>query len=469
MKKIFSDKRFKYGTYSTVITIVVIILLVLVNLVVGEFDKSFDLTADKEFALSEETKQVLDEVNEPITLYTTFQTSNNDSVIGRVSQIIEQYRQSCSDISVENMDLYLHPDFAKKYSTESKSLTNNSIVIESGDKYRVINYSDYYDESTGKLNVESSITSAIRFVNEEASPTVYFVTGHDEFDPSYATTLTDQLGLANYTVDTVNLLNAPIPADCATLVITPVSRDYSEEEATRVTDYLANDGRALVLLGGIDTTACPNLLSIISAYGYTLEEGYIFEGDESNYMTYPYAILPEMSDNDINTQLTGRGYRVLTMASQALKTTDLKKKGIEVNKLLTTSRKAFIKSADSTVAAKESGDKSGPFDIAVSVEDKSYTDKAHSTKLIIMSASAYFISPQTDSMVNNANSTFAVNAINWLNDSEDSFYVPAKNITADQIVVDAASATQIKTICFAVLPGIIFVIGFVVWLIRRNM
>lgn len=49
MKKIFNDKRFKYGTYSTVITLVILAILVAVNLVAGEFDYKIDLSEDSVF------------------------------------------------------------------------------------------------------------------------------------------------------------------------------------------------------------------------------------------------------------------------------------------------------------------------------------------------------------------------------------------------------------------------------------
>ena len=54
MKKIFNDKRFKYGTYSTVITLVILAILVAVNLVAGEFDYKIDLSEDSVFSLSDE-------------------------------------------------------------------------------------------------------------------------------------------------------------------------------------------------------------------------------------------------------------------------------------------------------------------------------------------------------------------------------------------------------------------------------
>ena len=78
MKKIFNDKRFKYGTYSTVITLVILAILVAVNLVAGEFDYKIDLSEDSVFSLSDETKQLLDETDEEINIYTLFSTRDSD-------------------------------------------------------------------------------------------------------------------------------------------------------------------------------------------------------------------------------------------------------------------------------------------------------------------------------------------------------------------------------------------------------
>lgn len=42
------------------------------------------------------------------------------------------------------------------------------------------------------------------------------------------------MSLANYSVKTINLLEDNIPTDCAVLMITPCSRDYSDVEAQKV-------------------------------------------------------------------------------------------------------------------------------------------------------------------------------------------------------------------------------------------
>ena len=151
MNKVFNDKRLKYGTYSIVVTLIFIAILVVINLIIGQFNKSFDFTKDDIFSLSDETKSVLDNVDTGINIYTLFSTNSSDAIIGRVNQVIDQYSQYSSHIKVENRDLYLHPDFAKKYASEDTSVSVNSIIVECGNKFKVIGYSDYYSDN-GTLN-----------------------------------------------------------------------------------------------------------------------------------------------------------------------------------------------------------------------------------------------------------------------------------------------------------------------------
>lgn len=467
MNKVFNDKRLKYGTYSIVVTLIFIAILVVINLIIGQFNKSFDFTKDDIFSLSDETKSVLDNVDTGINIYTLFSTNSSDAIIGRVNQVIGQYSQYSSHIKVENRDLYLHPDFAKKYASEDTSVSVNSIIVECGNKFKVIGYSDYYSDNS-TLNLESALTSALQYVNMEAAPAVYFVTGHGEPDNSNFTSLNEQLKLANYTSATVNLISDEIPQDCKVLVLTPVDRDYSQVETEKVLNYLNNDGSAFMLLGGIDTAKCPNLMSIASTYGLTLDEGYVYEGQESSYMVYPYAVLPELEEHDINKTLISKNYHTIAVACQSVVNTKLQKQGLNFEPILSTSDKAYIKTENNTSANKEKGDKEGPFNIAVAVTDSTYTDKEHTTKLVVSGCSYYFIDPSTDSMVNNGNSTFMVNAINWLNNNSDSIYIAPKSLESSSIVVDAGSASTIKLVCWIVMPAILFIAGFVVWITRRN-
>ena len=47
MNKLFNDKRLKYGTYSVVVTLIFVAILIIINLIIGQFNKSFDFTKEE--------------------------------------------------------------------------------------------------------------------------------------------------------------------------------------------------------------------------------------------------------------------------------------------------------------------------------------------------------------------------------------------------------------------------------------
>lgn len=472
MKKLLNDKRLKYGTYSTAITIITIAILILINLVVGQFNRTFDLTKESIYSLSEETKEVLENIENDINIYTLFSTGYSDGVLNKVEQVISEYSQYSSKIKVSNVDLYLHPDFTKKYANENNSVEVNSIIVEMGDKYRVINYSDYYIQSDSssleKLSIESNLTSAVQFVNMETSPKIYFIIGHDETDFNHFTTLVDSLKISNYDMDSLNLIDNEIPSDCTALVITPGARDFTKEEAEKVKSYLADDGRAFFLIGGSDSNNFKNLMSIINAYGVSLANGYVLEGQQDKYYRYPYAVFPSIEEHKVNSVLLNKEYMTYAVASQAVTELEVKKQGLIIEPLLTTTDSSYIKAEGNSSPNKEANDIEGPFNIAAAVTDNSYSDKSHSTKIVVCGLSYYFIDPDYDSMVVNGNSTFVVSALNWLNDKSRGVSIAPKTISGDAVLIDESSANTVKIVGWALIPGSLFLAGFIIWLIRRN-
>lgn len=466
MKKIFNDKRFKYGTYSTVITLVILAILVAVNLVAGEFDYKIDLSEDSVFSLSDETKQLLDETDEEINIYTLFSTRDSDAIVGRVEQVLDQYRLADRSINIENRDLYLYPDFANNYTTEEITVDQNSIIVESGEKYKVISYSDYYDGS-GNLSIEENITSAIQYVTAETNPVIYFITGHGEMEHSQFTGISQELRLNNYSAESLNLLENDIPDDCTMLFITPCTRDYSAEEAQKVKDYLTNDGRAIIVITSLSADQFPNLCSIMADYGVEPVSGYVMESNESNYIMYPVAVMPNAEQHEITQNILDNGYNLLAYMSQALRETDIQRQGLVIEPLITTDDTSFVKSDGGQSMNKEAGDESGPFSLAYAITDSSYTDTSHTTKVVV-SGCFYMLLSDYDSLVNGSGATFIMDSVKWLDEDSSSISIRSKSLTSETLVIDDGDRTKIQIVSWAVIPGVLFLAGFAVWLKRRN-
>lgn len=464
MNKLFKNKKFRYGTYSTAVTMVVLAILVAINLVVSRFDYKVDLTEEGVFSLSDETVATLKGTDKTINIYTLFSTKEGDTVISRVQQVLEQYRLHDGNIHVENKDLYLYPDFAKDYASDEVNVDQNSIIVESGEKYRVISYADYYEN--GVLSIEENITSAIQFVTSEKNSKIYFVSGHGEVDPSQLETISKEFKLNNYSVDTINLIEKDVPDDCTVLFVTPVGADYSKEEAQKVKDYLMNDGRAMFMLMGVEKEAFPNLCSVLSEYGLESISGFVLEG-EGNYIQYPVAVIPHVENHEITKSVSENKYTLLAYMSQAFKETEVKRQGLVMEPLLTTSKESYVKGVDAVSMNKETGDEEGPFTLAYGVTDSDYTDKKHTTKVVV-SGTFSMLLPDTESLVNNSGKTFIMGCIRWLDEGSSQVSISSKSIVGESLVINDGDKTKIQLVSWGIIPGVLFLAGFVVWIRRRN-
>lgn len=465
MKRFFTDKKVRYGTFSTVITLVFIVVLIVVNLIIGELDHKFDMTSADTYSISDKTRTVLDGLDKDITIYTMFKTGNSDNIVTRVQRVLDQYAES-PHITVENKDLYLYPDFAKQYSGEDKSVNLNSIVVTNGKRFKVINYEEYFDAS-GTLNVESCVTGAVNYVGLESSSVIYAVTGHGEIETAQFTDFVKQAGLANFEFKSINLLESDIPDDCSVLLMTTCYRDYSGDEVQKIKDYLTADGRLMFIASAISKADHPNMISVINAYGLDIDSTYILESDTANYLQNPAGIIAGQTEHSINNSLRDGRYKVFCYCANGINVLELKKQGLEIENVLTSSDSSYLKGEGNTSPNFEEGDKKGPFTMAAAVTDSTYTDKSHKTKLMVIGC-FYMLYPDADAMVNGANSTFLVNSLNWLNDTEDSVYIAPKSLANEKIVIDAGTADKIKILAWGVIPGAIFVIGLIVCLRRRN-
>ena len=463
----------------------VIAILIVLNLAVGQFDKKFDVTKDKIYSISDSSKSVLDEIQGEVNIYALFKTGQEDET---VMEILENYAKYSDKVKVEAQDLYLHPEIATKYSSEDTNVEEGCLVVECGDKFKIIQSTEYYktqtDYYTGStqitgVNVEQTVTSAIKWATMESEPAIYAITGHGELDFANAFAgVAEQIELANYKLESLNLLQkSEIPEDCALLFITTGARDYSQDEVDCINSYLAKDGRAIFALGGVPgqynfvtKEEFPNLMSIIEAYGVTLSDYIVSESDEDyNFQKDIYSVYSVLNEHDMTSAMLSKDYRPLLPYVQAVKTLDVKKASVTVSTIASSSDTAYIKDVENATSANfEQGDEQGRFDLCVAVSDSTYTDAAHETRLVVI-GSIYSLVDNVDIMVNYANSTLIMNAINWLdNESGGSVYIAAKSLEGNYVEFDSGTQIRIFVISMLVLPLIVIGIGLMIWLRRKH-
>ena len=245
LKEVFTGeeqkKHLKQGSYSSIMTVIVLAVIVVINLIVAQIPTSktqIDLSTQKMYSITDETKTALKDLDQDVTLYYIVQKGSEDDTI---EKLLEHYDELSDHIKVETKDPDLYPKFTSQYTDQT--VAANSVIVVCGDKSKVVsnsdmwetstNYQTYQTQTTG-FDGEGQITSAITYVTSENNPKVYWVTGHGEASESdLSTNFSDAINKNNVEISDLALMTDDIPEDAEELVIMSPTTDFSEYEANK--------------------------------------------------------------------------------------------------------------------------------------------------------------------------------------------------------------------------------------------
>ena len=461
---------FRGGTYSLALTGLVLAVIIAVNVFVSVLPKSwttYDMSATKLYSITSNTKVVVNALTDDVTIYWICQSGEEDEVI---ENLLSKYKSLSDHIDVVKKNPDVYPTFAEKYT--GGSVTNNSLVVECGEKYRYIDYSEIYVSSTDMYSYsyttsfdgEGAVTSAIDYVTNEEFPHVYVLEGHGEADlPS---TFSDYLEKDNIEIETVSLLNGTVaPEDESVLLIYAPTSDISEREKELLTSYVAEGGKLMVAAGPTEDGSLENLEAFLEQYGVSAEEGIVIEED-SQYMAYgyPYVLLPELQSSDITDSLIESSYYALFPLSQGLKISDAESSDYTVTELLTTSESSFSKldGYELSTYEKESKDIDGPFSLGV---DISNTEGGE----IVWFSSSAFLDDSYNSYSSGANVDLAMNALSNLIGDREALAIRSKSLNYNYLTISDSTSALIKLLMIGIFPLAYLGIGIVVIMKRRGL
>lgn len=382
----FKTRAFRVGGYSVAAVVIVLAIAVVINLLAAAVPArytQFDTTSNQLFTISDQTEKVLSGLKDQVTVYWIVRAGEEDETLGT---LLDRYAGLSSQVKVIKKDPDVYPTFVQQYVTGS--VTDNSLVVESGQRTRYVPYSDIYEYEysdyywyTGEYETyfagESALTSAINYVVSDSLPKVYALTGHGETELN--STFSSAVEKENIEVASLSLLTEEaVPEDADAILICGPQRDISEEEKELLLTYLQEGGSLLLLTAPPQEGTLTNLEAVMAYYGVTAQEGIVVEGNQNYYVGgRPYYLLPSLSSHAITAPLSENGYYVLLPIAQGLTVSDDLREGLSVTQLLTTSTSAFSKLAgyNLTTYEREDGDIEGPFALAVAVTETLEDDK----------------------------------------------------------------------------------------------
>lgn len=476
LKATFKSRVFRIGTYSAFIALAAVAVAVIINLFVSEIPSKFiktDMTSQDLFSISDQTEKIVSSLNDNVTVYLICQSGSEDSVI---LQLLENYEDLSDNITVIRKDPVIYPTFATQFT--DADVTDNSIVVVSGDKSKYIayeeiyltdyDYSSYYTTgnytSTTSFDGENKLTSAIDYVTSDNLPALYYLTGHGEY--TLNETFTSAVSGENMDLSELNLLtNDSVPTDTDCLLILGPTSDISEEELTKIIDYLEAGGNML-LISDYSDTDLPNIDSLMANYGTETVDGIVVEGNSDYCMSgYNYYLLPEIVSHEITDPLISGNYYALVPLAQGIRILSDYRSTLTISPLLTTSDDSYSKAAgyDMSTTSKEEGDIDGPFNLGVAITE-SYNDV--DTNIVWYSTTG-ILDDSVNEAVSGSNLDMFINTLGWLCDRESSISIHSKSLDYTYLTLTDSQVTNLSLVFIGLIPFSFIAAGtFVV--IRRK-
>lgn len=234
-----SKKTINLGTYSTTVVVVVTAAVVILNVFVSEIPAKytvFDVTADKLYSLSGETKKVAENISEDITIYVLANEKDADTTL---METLENYEGLNSHIKVSYVDPAVNPRFYQNYT--DTDISQGSLIVESSKRSKVIDYDNIYEYQVDYTSYssyasgydgEGQITSALAYVTTDEMPKVYITEGHGEL--SFDSSFTAAVEKENIDYETINLMNYDeIPEDASCVIINAPTSDLSADDTEK--------------------------------------------------------------------------------------------------------------------------------------------------------------------------------------------------------------------------------------------
>lgn len=255
----FSHRQTRLGTIAVTSVLVVLGILVALNYLASRRNHRWDLTANKQFSLSDQTRQILQKLDAPVKVTVWDKPASFDQFRDR----LDEYEYlSNGKLNVE----YVSPDKNPVRANQDKVQTYGTVVF---------NYKERQERVTG--TDEQQLTNTLIKVISGQERKVYFTQGHGERDTTSSAregygTIVQALGSENYKVEPLALAEKPeVPADAAVLVIAGPTTDLLQPEVDAIKKYLGLGGKLLVM---VDPAARPGAPALSALDGLVKEWGF---------------------------------------------------------------------------------------------------------------------------------------------------------------------------------------------------
>lgn len=464
-----SSRNLSMSAYSTAVVAASTAAIVMINLIVNQLPSSytvFDVTSQKLYSLTDETKEFLSDIQEEINIYVIVNEKQADQTLDTT---LQKYEELNSNIQVSYVDPAVNPKFFTQYT--DSSISSNSIIVESQKRSKVIDYNEIYqtefDYSTYSQSVtgydgEGQLTSAIAYVVSDDMPKAYILEGHGEreLDASFQKAIEKE----NVEYETINLMNyETVPEDAQCVIINAPTEDISADDAEKMLSYMKQGGNVL-LISTYTGKEMENFNQLLAFYDVEVTKGLIIETDQNYYYQNPFYLLPDVGYDTATEQVYNNGGYLFAPYAQGLSYTESEE--VSVTALLSASEKCFVRDniEKTTDYSMQEGDIQGPFDLGL----KCIKTTEEDASVGFIFSSEHIFTEETDSMVAGNNQKLFSGILGEMVSHESSISIPVKSYQIDYLTISQSNLLLLAFVTVILIPFVFLVGGFIIWFRRRK-
>lgn len=472
------NKNKKYKINSRVVTLgvlaVVILINVFVSLLVQKLPIKLDLTSEKIYEISDDTKKMLAEYDTDVNIYYIAGASYESGyrLIGNVAEVLEKYAQYGPKIKYTSIDSDKNPTFGAKYTQNGENIGTGSVILDSGDRYKVYNYTEFYNTTTNQqgqrmassMKAEQMINAALRYIASDEEFVAYIIKGHNESELSG---MKSKLESENYTVNELNLATEEIPDDAKLIVIGAPKIDYTTSDIAKLDAYFAKAGKAIVTFD-YTCAGLTNLYDYLKTWGIAVQDDVAVEQDSKHIISQLGVVLAEYGESDIVSDLADNSrYVGYFPYSKSLQLLFSENNGIKVESVLKTTTNAYT-TTDFSELTNTSG--STGEQIIAAMATKQGDSPAEDAIIFVSGNSAMMeVDEQAASGWGFANFDYIRNVFSALQGNYEDYSISPKYLAGGRLMLNELAGLIIGGVFVILVPLAVLVYGIVVWFRRRNL
>ena len=304
----YKSHHFKKLTETITFFVLLFGIMGLINYWAFKHPVQADLSVIKLNSLSDQTKNVLKQMDDDITFKMFARKTESMAWM----TLLEFYRMEKSSIKLEKIDIDVRPDLVGDYQISEAA----TLVVEYKGKRQKVTQRD-----------ELNITNALIKISRPADPVIYFITGHDEADLES----TENEGLKfifeaakNSAIDLrpINLVTTQeIPFDAKAAILWGPKKSLQTAEIDVLKRYLDRKGNLLIGLDpDLNGDNHQNLRALLEQYKMKVRNDLVV--DNKSFVTGSNGSIPLISEFNTDAGVTknfkGQVFFPLTASLESL-------------------------------------------------------------------------------------------------------------------------------------------------------